>query len=414
MSIKISEPGDVKITRLEIKNKNLSATVSPFDQLLGIDIYEDMSKPTLYATLIMSDNIDMINKFPLIGEEEVSIEFQTPGMTKPTRYDFICFEIANIRKEPNGKGVTYMMRCVSKEHLFNGSSAVTKSITDTISNMVPALFGEYLHTEKSMIIDPTRGIQTIAFPRLSPLQCIDMVRQRAVSKEFPSSSYVFFENQAGFNFKTIEGLIKDGKPTIGSREFNAQENTMASKETQAASYRTILHYENIVRADSNLKAQEGVYKAVTKTFDLATKEFGSSSFNMKNLFAGLQTPGKSKQIPNSDNFISEYASGQPKQFFTPKDSSRPDNFIDTAMAARNAYTILLNSDVTRVSIHGDSGLKAGDLIRLNLPEASGITGKKKRDEFSSGNYLIIRLRHSITPSTKTKHQIVFDCVKMGI
>ena len=384
------------------------------DQLLGVDVYEDMTKPTLYATLVMSDNIDMLNKFPLIGEEEVSIEFETPGMAKSARYDFICFEIANIRKDVSGKGVTYMMRCVSKEHLYNGSSAVTKSITDTISNMVPALFDNYLHTKKSMIVDPTRGIQTIAFPKISPLECIDMIRQRAVSKEFPTSSYVFFENQAGFNFKTIEGLIKDGKPTIGSREFNAQENTMASKESQAASYRTILHYENIVRADSNLKAQEGVYKAVTKTFDMATKEFGSASFDMKNLFAGVQTPGKSKQIPNSDSFISEFGSGQPKQFFTPKDSSRPDNFIDTSIAARNAYTILLNSDVTRVMIHGDSGLKAGDLVRLNLPEASGLTGKKKRDQFSTGNYLIIRLRHSITPSTKTKHQIVFDCVKMGI
>ena len=414
MAVKISEPGDVKINRIEITNKNIKAITNPLDQVIGIDIYEDITKPTMFATLVFSDNIDMLNKFPFIGEEDVTIEFQTPGMSKPVKYIFKSYEISNVQKDANGKGVTYMMKCISEEHLHNGSSFVTRSINDIVSNMVPVLLNGYLHTPKSLIIDPTKGIQTIVFPKITPLQCIDMIRQRAVSKEYPTSSYVFFENQAGFNFKTIEGLIKDGKASIGSREFNAQQDTMATKESQAMAYRTIIQYQNISRSDSIKKSAEGAFKAITKTFDLATKDFGSADFNVKDIFNKIQMPGKSKQIPNSDDFINTYGSGSPKQFFTPKDSSRPDNFIDAAMAARNSFMVLLNSDVTRVAVHGDSGLKVGDTIRLNLPEASGTTGAKKRDAMTSTEYMIIRLRHSITPSTKTKHQIIFDCVKMGI
>ena len=94
----------------------------------------------------------------------------------------------------------------------------------------------------------------------------------------------------------------------------------------------------------------------------------------------------------------------------PVDSLRPDNFVDTAVAIRNSFAVLLNSNVVRVLVHGDSGLKVGDVVTLDLPAMTGTTGKKKDDKMIAGNYLIVRLRHMITPSTKSKHQIVFDFV----
>lgn len=412
--MRIAEPGDVKIVTLELKNKTLNASISPLDQIIGFDVYEDMAKPTLFATFTFSDNIGLIDKFPIIGEEEVIVEFQTPGLDKPTKYVFKSYEVANVQKEMNGKGVMYTLKCVSEEHLYNGGSLVTRSYTDIIGNIVPSILSSYLKTEKPMILDQTKGIQTLAFPKLNPLQSIDMCRQRAVSKDFPTSSYVFFENQDGFNFKTIEGLIKDSKPTIGSRVFNAQQDSTANKDAQGDSFRTIQQYESIARADSNSKAAEGVFKAVTKTFDLATKTFSSVDFDMRKVFNSFEAPSDGKQIPNSNEFIEKYGSGTPKTFFAPRNSNSPDNFIDTMIATRNAFSVLLNSDVTRVKVYGDSGLKVGTLITMNLPEASGTTGKKQRDQLSSGNYMIVRLRHMITTSTKSKHEIVFDAVKMGV
>lgn len=413
-SLSTTEPGDVLIKSLSIRNKTLNAEINPLDQLTGVDIYEDMSKPTMFAVFIFTDSIGMLSTFPIIGEETISIEIQTPGISSSTTYTFRSFEVTGVQKDGNGKSVSYAVRCVSEEHLRNGSNLVKQSFNDTISNMVPVILSNYLSSKKSIIIDETKGIQTIAFPKLNPLQSIDMIRQRAVSATYPSSSYVFFENQAGFNFKTIEGLIKDGKPNIGSREFNAQQNVMGNKITQAKAYRTILDYKTIAKSDSNKKAALGVFKAVTKSFDLNTKDFGSSNFDIKDVFSKLQKPGDGKQIPNSDDFISEFGSGTPRQFFAPKDTTRPDNFIDTMIATRNSFAVLLNADVTRVMVHGDTGLKAGDLVSLILPTPTGTTDRKKDDPMASGNYLVVRLRHIITTGTKSKHKVVFDCVKMGI
>lgn len=413
---KIVEPGDVYIKRLEISNKARNATLNPMDQLLGVDIWEDMTKPTMYATFMFSDNIDMIGKFPIIGEETITVEIQTPGINKPTKFVFRSFEVTNLQKDPNGKGMTYVVRCVSVEHMYNSSQLIKESMDDITSNMVPNILNHYLNSTKPFVADTAKGIQKIAFPKMNPLQAIDMLRQRSVSKEYPASAYVFFENQSGFSFKTIEGIIKDNKPNIGSRVFNAQQNVMGSKDAQADAFRTILDYQVLGKGDGNLKTAMGVFKAVTKSFDMNTKEFGSIDFNLKQVFGKFQTPstGNKAQIPNSDSFIADFGSGIPKQYFTPKDTTRPDTFIDTSIAIRNSFAVMMNSDMTRVMIHGDTGLKVGDLVTLNLPEASGTTEKKKNDKMTSGNYLIVRLRHMVTPSTKSKHKIVFDCVKMGI
>jgi hypothetical protein len=412
---KMFEAGDVKIKRFELSNKNFNAVLNPIEQLLGADIWEDMSKPTMYAEFTFQDNLNLLKNFPIIGEEDIVIEIQTPGVSSSTIFAFRTFEVANVVKDANGKGLTYTIRCVSDEHLRAGSSLIKESQTNTVDKMVPIILSKYLDTKKSLAVDPAKGIQTIAFPKQNPLVAIDMLRQRAVSKDYPASSYVFFENQAGFNFKTIEGLIKDGKPTIGSRVFNTQQNSEGSKTAVANSFRTIKKFENIAKGDGNKKASQGIYKAVTKVFDINTKSFTSADFNLKEVFNKLEKPAAGKsQIPNSNQFIKDYGEGVPRQFFSLKDTLRPDNFIDTAIAIRNSYSALLNSDVTRILIHGDSGLKVGDLITINFFDPSGTTDVKRNDTMLSGNYLIIRLRHMITPSTKNKHEISCDCVKMGI
>lgn len=411
---KTVEPGDVYIKQFIISNKNLNASLNVLDQLVAADIWEDLSKPTMFAAFSFQDGVNLLKNFPVIGEETITLEIQTPGISKPTVFIFRVFEIANVVVDPNSKGSTYTLRCVSEEHMRNGSATVQDSQTGTVDTMVTHILNFHLKSKKDIIIDPAKGIQTINFTYMNPLKAIDMLRQRAVSKDFIASSYVFFENQSGFNFKTIEGLIKEGKKSIGTRTFNSQQNPNATKENVAQSFRTLLRYENISKADANKKIAEGAFKAITKTFDLNTKDFDTKTFDMKNVFSKLQLANDKAQIPNSDSFIAQATGGLPKQFFAPLDTSRPDAFIDTAMAARNSFAVLLSSEVTRILIHGDSGLKVGDLINLSFPDPSGTTDRKKPDTMVSGNYLILRLRHIITPSTKSKHQISCDCAKMGI
>ena len=86
--------------------------------------------------------------FPIVGEEEIEIEFMTPGLSETTKYKFRSFELTNVMKNTNGKGATFTLRCVSEEHLYNASDLVTQSFQDTVSNIVPIVLSKYLKTKK--------------------------------------------------------------------------------------------------------------------------------------------------------------------------------------------------------------------------------------------------------------------------
>ena len=78
------EVGDVNVLELLIRNKNTQAEINPADQVIFIDIYEDFNSPSLYAEITIDDKIGLLQDFPLIGEEEFEITFQTPGLNYPT------------------------------------------------------------------------------------------------------------------------------------------------------------------------------------------------------------------------------------------------------------------------------------------------------------------------------------------
>jgi hypothetical protein len=406
------ENGDVKLLKLEMTNKNISAGVNILDQVQGFDVFEDMTKPTMYALFFMTDSIGLFTSFPIIGEETITVEYGTPGL-KPTRQQFRCFEVANIVRSENGKLMHYMLKCVSEEHLNNGTNVVAHSFNQALSSTVSDLLTTFLKTKKKLIVDDTKGTQNIVFPRMAPLVAIDMCRRRAVSISYASSSYVFFENQQGFNFKTVEGLIDDGKKSIGSRVFNFNESPTSDKESQFLSNRTVLSFENITSVDTVRNLNDGMHYAVADVFDIKQKKFSTTTFKLKDAFGKFQKTNDKDKNVNTDAFVSEFASTSPRRFFIPKDTSRPDQFIEDMLPVRNSYVMLLNQNVTRILIHGDSGLKAGDVIRLEAPEATGTTGKKKQDEVLTGNYMITRLRHMVTNSTVPKHEVVFDCVRVG-
>lgn len=412
--MKLYEAGDVTILELSLRNKNTQAEINPSDQIIFVDVYEDFNSPTLYAEITFDDKIGLIRDFPIIGEEEFEITFQTPGLTYPTTYKFNTFAVSDVQQSMNGKGYTYILKCVSKEQLVQSNINILQSYNETIDSIVTNIFNRYLQTDKILDIDPCKGTETIVFPKLTPFMAIDMVRKRAVNPRYLSSSYVFFENQEGFKFKSIEQMMEDGKEKIGSKKFYYYSTTQLGKESEALSFRSIIEYENIGRTDLTDVIQEGGIKNRVKVFDLFTKSEKDTEFDLTKKFSSLVSMDKSNSLNVTDSAIQQFAKNPTFNFFIPKDSNRNENFLENMMGAKQAFLKLFNSNFVRVYIPGDSSIKAGDVIELNLPQASGTTEIKSDDDLVGGNYIVSRLRHNLTTSGKTKHYISMDCNKVGL
>lgn len=408
------EVGDVIIKSITLSNKNTKAGINPSNQIYSIDIFEDFNSPTLYAEITFDDKVGMLYDFPIIGEEVFEITFETPGLPYPATYKFRTYAVSNVQQQVNAKGYNYTVKCVSEEQLVQGNINIVHSYNDTINDIVRNIFDRYLKTNKTLNLDPCKGNETIVFPKVTPLTALDMLRKRAVHPKYLSSSFVFFENQDGFNFKCIEQMMEDGKQKIGTKKFFHFNNGQKDRNTEALMFRNIIDYENIGRTDIADTIQSGGIKNKVRYFDIFTKKVDDVTFDMTEKFPSMVGSGKNNDLNISESTINDFASEATFNFYIPKDSNRKENFLESMMGARLAYSKLFNSNFVRLYVPGDSSLKVGDVIELNLPQASGITKFDGNDKTTSGNYIVTRLRHNITTIGKTKHYISMDCNKVGL
>jgi len=89
-------------------------------------------------------------------------------------------------------------------------------------------------------------------------------------------------------------------------------------------------------------------------------------------------------------------------------ASRPQDWI---LERQAKICELHNGGIINISMNGQTHMTVGDIVHINIP----ITGEdhdKDEVESTSGNYLISKLRHSISPQIKQHEihmQLVRDC-----
>lgn len=409
------EPGDIKIIGVKLTNTNKSASIDIRAQMMSLSIFEDMEEPTMYVELLMVDSVNLVKDFPIIGEEDLEIIFVTPGRDTPSKYKFRTFAVEGTANNPTGKTSAYLLRGVSHEHFVNSIQQVDKGYNNTVAEMIADIMVNEIKTKKKVHIESTRGLVPITVPKMNPFAAIDFLRQKAVSKKPSGGVFVFFENQHGFNFSSLEQLIEEGSKTINSRVFTYNPDIISDPQRQAFAFRNLQRYEHLSKFDTIDKMAGGMFKNTIRSFDLLSKGFEEISFELDKQAHKFETGDKKTKIPNTEKIIQEAKQGAPFYMFMPRDSSKGNDFVSELIGYRHSFVKLFNQNITRCMVYGDSFLSVGDMITLNLPDVSGTTGKKSNDERFSGNYMITKLRHIITQEDKKfKHNIAFDCNKVGV
>lgn len=412
MTQRFTEPGDVRIIRVMLFNKTKTVKLSLMPQLISVSVYEDLQQPSLYAEVELLDAINIIEKFPIVGEEFLELEFVTPSLPIPASYTFAVVSSGANKADSNAQASTYVLKCVSKEQLKSAAKMVQLASGGSYDELVQSVLVKELETEKPIYVEPTRGLMGSVIPKLKPFAAIDYMRQMAISQSSLTSGFVFFENQLGFQFRTIESLIEMGqrKP---SKQFKYVADVMSTNQGMANAQRNIIKYEVLSRTDTVDKIQSGILNNISNGYDLITKQVRQTAHNIAEDIRTFATPDKKARAPLSIDQYQEYGQKPADTFFIPYDSSKGNIYRDLTFAARRAYTSLLTQNVTRVLIHGETSIVVGDIIDVDIPGISSDTSRKKPDSFVSGKYMIIRLRHIVVNDIKPKHMISADIVKIG-
>ena len=415
MMTQVYDPGDIKILSIRLTNYDKSAISDIRGQVISMSIYEDMEQPSVYAELILKDGVNLVKDFPIIGEEDLDISYITPGRDKPSLFKLRVYTVTGGSVDPSNQSSVYVIKAVSYEHIVNSINLTERSFKDTVTNIVTNILKTDIETNKSTFVEETRGIIPYTVPRMAPFQAIDLLRQRAIAKRPSGGVFVFFENQYGLNFKSIEGLIEEGKPLVASKIFTHAPQTEADPARQTYSWRNIIQMEQLSKFDTIEKLTKGYYKNAIQSYDMLTKSFNITQFKINEHAEKFTYSDKNATIPSTDSFLKTAMSGSPTYMFTPKDSSKGNVFISDLMGYRQTFVQLFNQIVVRCMVYGDNYLTVGDLVQLNLPDTAGTTGSKTDDNRYSGKYLITKLRHVIVyEENKFKHRIIFDCNRTGV
>jgi hypothetical protein len=412
MSTNYVRSDNIKILKLEMTSQDGSRVVDISEKVLSFNIFEDILYPSVRANFLINDSVGLLTSFPIIGEELISIEFGQEGFDFTTEYTFHVKSIEGQVNLAQSKGKMYTLDCISQEFIDNANKFITGKYEGQSEDVIHAIFENWFDSDKSVSTgDPTKGVQKLLFSRIRPFQAIDLVRKRAVSQKYLSSSYVFFENKRGFNFCTIEYLLDQLQDNVKDKEFFV--DTAQNTSNRNLNTRSIIHFKNVSQVNNTQKLTQGGLHNTVKRFDILT----GKTEEIKYLNAEKQDQFKfasdKPKALNSTNFEQKHNKKPATSLLVPHSSDLPENYINDAIGARNAYVTKLGQNIFQVFVYGDIALTAGDVVKINVNNPTGATSEGDDNRLTAGKYIIARLRHIVVnagPNPKT-YYISMELIK---
>lgn len=395
MEQKKFEPGSVDIKKLDLVT-GVGEPISLIKLARDVDIFESIWQPFIACEVVIADGINLANRFPNWSDYHLEIEFSVPGY-KSTKLRFAIIDRQGEETVGADKAKVYRIVGISEEMDSPEAKSIIEEGVRAKSNgqknygeLVGVILSDVLKTKKPITIEQTKGLREINIDNKKPLQAIEYLRKQALSVKYQSHSYVFFENVNGYHFVTMEKLFDDGKKRIGDKIF--MYDAAVDLSVTGSNVRNILKKETVTIGKGLQQEAMDAFNAVVWFLDVETMQYRKIDKKEKDYnFVLLDDKGfNSSTVRRNQN---EKAKGT-ASFKVGKD----EQFEEDAekIAALQVFVPLLLSNIQRIFVYGDPALAAGDVIKCNFPDISGLTGRKTEySKTESGNYLITKLRHCI-------------------
>ena len=415
----VFDVGSVLIGNKEItlSKFNGSDPFNIYSQVRSFDIYESLDNSTVVADFYLADGIDLINKYPLGGEERISLTLQTPGLSS-IKYDFLIESIQGMKTNDQSNLRSYMLRCVTEDFLKNACTVYTKRYTNmSYDDAVQMVIETDLETKVPLItVESTKGKFDYVVNVKRPFQVIDIIKERAVSDENNlSSTFVFYQDNEGYHFQTIEKLIKDRKSDVKGKQFFYETGNRSEDYEKGINARNILSYEVMAQGKQIEKVARGAMKNQFREFDIyrGTYFFKTEYVNSSD-HKQFEATDNNNDL-NSPDFNAFTSKLPALTHMTVKDSLRPEMEHNKNLHYQRPFLERITQYGVRVRVYGDTTLRVGDVVKLNIPEIYGHSGpgRPKKSEIFSDNYIVTALKHRCDMQDKNdfQHYIVMECRK---
>ena len=329
MPTRIIHPTDINIPHvggMTMKSLGSGASINIFNIVTSFNIYESIYANVICADFVFADGVGLIMSFPIIGEEEIIIEMETPGV-EGTTYTFHTTEVVAMSDNPEGTMRSYVVRAVSKEFHTNMFKQYTARYKFDFKVVIDDVF-KRLESAKPLEVEPPLGFFDWMVREARPLQVMDLLKERGLAPpNHKSSHYVFFEDKYGFRFVTTEFLVDKWIGAIGAKDpiaGDAKEFWLHTNKWQSSAElpvkKTLLAFENVSIGSDSDKISSSQLNSTTRSFDV---KHGIVSVHCHEEKGFGYTPFDGNVRPqNTEQWRALFNSKPARRFFIFKDTFR--------------------------------------------------------------------------------------------
>lgn len=432
---RIINPFGVTLGDVVLRKFNDLEPMSILPQVAEFTLYQSMFSPILKAQLVVYDAVNLLNNYPLIGEETIEVTIDQKGTVSSSdqvsvTLKFIIAAVTNIDFGLNARDLSYIIELHSFESFQNAKTRVSKAYksADT-KEYVEDILRTYLKSNKELnlprftVRDAVERVLVV--PNLKPFAAINwMARMTVPSDPNQFHNYFFYEtlynNGSRFTFKPFQMLTW----------MDTDDEQSAYKQSERRPFFYISNYElvrsspqameSLIQADFteerliiNLKVNKRhsvLEKIIGGYFENELVEINLDQKTHEITKTKLTDPWKHlyyQKYYNTKDYIDDVinenesmeSSGRVKYLMF--NYERLNDPMFRMRWGKQEISKLATSQVDlSVDIHTNVRVVPGDLIYIELPEMHGFE-ESRQDRYLRGHYYITESKTIIRASGET-------------
>ena len=411
--------GDVDIEKVQIVTSS-GFYQDVLNQILTIQIFEDMFSPFISGSLILRDSLDLVNTFPLVGEEFIDLKINTPSMKKNSiQGRFYIYKLSD-REIIGDRTVVYKLSFISIEALTDLNKKVSRTFSGKISDIAYDLISSKtngLESEKKTLIEGTNNSVKYTSNFWSPVKNLNYIAEQATNAT-RVPSYLFYENRDGFNFVSLDSLygVNNFQEFVYDKYTRDDRPQGGSIRNIEEDFKRITSYSIPTTFDYFERIRSGMYASKMVSYDLTTKRYLSKNYNFFEKFESQKHLNPYPLSSLKGTFKNDaYSINVPKYYgnfngYTDVTNSRTIQQRVSLMTQSTANKI-------QITVPGRVDYTVGRRVNLRLDKMQPVSSSDRDtlDRIYSGNYIISAINHYINAEAHECHmELIKDSLMLNL
>lgn len=398
MSEESLTPGYYELRSVYMKNYDGSKEVELTRIVFNFRLIEGISEGVIRAQISIVDSGNLLDAFPIRGEEFISITLSDFYDTEKT-YDFHIYSVSPVKVDQSSTKQEYTLFLYSKDFVKTEATEIRRSYEDSFSRIANNIYEEFFSGDKPFDVQDTDGSNLIVIPAMTPYETLMMLAKKSYAQNTPSSIFKFFETRDDYKFITTEELItRVDRSSLPREKIYTYEDPKLSESQPDIAMQNMISYTTMTRFHLlNEMRQGGMINGLTR-LDLSRKTIEEIVYkHYENLDQYASTDGERRRY-HSEGFQRDFFDEENilSRYIVFDDDTKPISYYDEILPKRISNDYYLNSININIEVYGSFKLNVCDLIKIEMPNpVVDTTGGPEEHDSISGYYLVNRMEHNL-------------------